>query len=51
MLMYALMFAAGYAAAIYTWPKFKLWANGEHAELLALRAKAGELEPKIREKF
>ena len=51
MWLYALMFAAGYAAAIYSWPKFKLWLNGEHAELIALRQQAGDLELKIRSKM
>lgn len=30
----------GYIAAIYTWPRVKLWLNGAHSEAAKLRAKA-----------
>lgn len=32
--------AGGYIAAIYTWPKLKLWINGAQLEATKLRAKA-----------
>jgi hypothetical protein len=46
-----LAFAAGYAAAIYSWPWIKEQANGAKAEAMALRAKAVALEEKIRSKI
>jgi hypothetical protein len=42
------LFAAGYAASIYSWPAIKLWINGVSAEAANLRAKAAQLEAKIR---
>jgi len=42
------LFAAGYAASIYSWPTIKVWINGVSAEAVSLRAKATALEAKIR---
>lgn len=36
----ALLLIGGYVAAIYTWPRVKLFLNGAHAEAAKLRAKA-----------
>jgi len=44
----AALFAAGYAASIYSWPAIKVWVNGVSAEAIKLRAKAAALEAKIR---
>ena len=44
----AALFAAGYAASIYSWPTIKVWVNGVSAEVISLRAKATALEAKIR---
>ena len=48
LLLYALIFAAGYAASVYTFPTFKVWVKGATAEAQALRAKAVALETKAR---
>jgi hypothetical protein len=37
------IFAAGYAAAIYTWPQFRAWINGAEAEAAKLKAQAEAL--------
>lgn len=42
------VFAAGYAAAVYSWPLIKVWVNGASAEITSLRLKAAALEAKIR---
>jgi hypothetical protein len=39
---------AGYVASVYSWPTIKIWANGLSAEAVSLRAKATQLENKIR---
>lgn len=39
---------SGYVASIYSWPTIKIWANGLSAEAVSLRAKAAQLENKIR---
>jgi hypothetical protein len=44
----AALFAAGYAASIYSWPAVKIWINGLSAEVVSLRARATALEAKIR---
>lgn len=43
-----LSFAAGYAASIYSWAVIKVWINGLAAEAASLRAKATQLESRIR---
>jgi hypothetical protein len=48
MLLGTVLFAAGYAASIYSWPTIKVWVNGVSAEAISLRAKASALEAKIR---
>lgn len=39
---------AGYAAAIFTWPKLRTWVVGAEAEIASLRDKARALEAKIK---
>lgn len=50
--MYALfdvlVFAAGFAASVYSWPLLKVWINGVTAEAASLRAKAAALESRIK---
>lgn len=46
--MLAAGFAGGYAASIYSWPTIKIWANGLSYEAVSLRAKAAQLENKIK---
>lgn len=41
------IFAAGYAASIFTWPKVKEWVNGAEAEIVALKAKIENLKGKL----
>jgi hypothetical protein len=43
-----LLFAGGYVAAIYTWPRVKVLWNGLETEARALRAKAMDLEAKLK---
>jgi hypothetical protein len=43
-----LVFAAGYAASIYSWPAIKVRINGATAEVADLRAKAVALESRIK---
>ena len=43
-----LILIAGYVAAIYTWPRVKVIVNGLENEARALRAKALDLEAKIK---
>jgi hypothetical protein len=40
----AVVFAAGYIASIYSWPKIKIWVNGTQAEIASLEAKAAALK-------
>ena len=40
----AAVFAAGYAASIYSWPKIRLWVNGAETEVASLEAKAAALK-------
>jgi hypothetical protein len=42
------VFAAGYVACVYSWPTIKIWINGISAEAVSLRAKAQQLENRIR---
>ena len=44
----AALFATGYAASIYSWPAIKVWINGVTAEAAKLRAKAVQLEARIK---
>jgi hypothetical protein len=46
--MFGAALAAGYAAAIYTWPAVKIRINGLSAEVAHLRAKAQKLENELR---
>ena len=39
----AVVFAAGYAISIYSWPRIKLWVNGAETEVTSLEAKAAAL--------
>jgi hypothetical protein len=41
-------FAGGYAASVYSWPAVKIRINGLSAETANLRAKAQQLENRIR---
>jgi hypothetical protein len=43
----AVVFAAGYAAAIYSWPRIKLWVNGAQTEIASLEAKATVLKASV----
>ena len=38
------LFAAGYVASIYSWPRIKIWVNGAQAEIADLEAKAAALK-------
>ena len=40
----AVLFAAGYVASIYSWPKIKVWVNGTHAEIANLEARITALK-------
>jgi hypothetical protein len=40
----AVVFAAGYAASIYSWSRIKLWVNGAQTEIANLEAKAAALK-------
>jgi hypothetical protein len=42
--------AGGYVLSVFTWPKLRQFATGLESEIDALRAKARELEAKIRGK-
>lgn len=42
------LFAAGYAASVYSWPTIKVWINGVTAEAERLRSRAAKLEAKFR---
>jgi hypothetical protein len=44
----AVVFAAGYAASIYSWPTIRIWINGISAEAADLRQKAAQLEARLR---
>jgi hypothetical protein len=46
--MIAAGFAGGYAACVYSWPTIRIWFNGIAAEAVRLRAKARQLENRIR---
>jgi hypothetical protein len=40
----AVVFAAGYAASIYSWTAIKLWYNGAAAEIAKLETKIAALK-------
>jgi hypothetical protein len=40
----AVLFVAGYVAAIYSWPRIKVWVNGTQAEIANLEARAAALK-------
>jgi hypothetical protein len=42
------LFAAGYAAAICTWPKLRAWINGAEFEAKRLKAQAEALLAQVR---
>ena len=42
------LLAAGYIAAIYTWPRIKVWIHGASSEAARLRQKASQIEAEIR---
>jgi len=42
------LFAAGYAASVYSWPTIKVWINGARTESEKLRSRAAKLEAKFR---
>lgn len=42
------LFAAGYAASVYSWPTIKVWINGMAAEADRLRDRVAKLEAKLR---
>jgi outer membrane murein-binding lipoprotein Lpp len=46
--MLATGFAGGYVASVYSWPVVKIRINGLSAEVANLRAKAQQLENRIR---
>jgi len=41
----------GYVAAIVTWPGVRAWVSGLEAEILNLKARAQELEQRLRDKI
>ena len=43
----AALFAAGYVASIYSWPRIKVWANGAQAEIAKLEARVAALKAVI----
>lgn len=43
-----IVFAAGYIASAYSWPKIRIWINGVSAEAADLRQKAARLEARLR---
>ena len=48
MLFDAVLFAAGYIASIYSWPKIKIWINGASSETARLRQNSLQIEAKLR---
>jgi hypothetical protein len=46
--VFAVTFAGGYAASVYTWDKVKVFINGAEAEIRALDDKAKVLRDKIK---
>jgi hypothetical protein len=44
-----ILFAAGYAASVYSWPAIKVWTNGVAAEVDKFRERAAKLEGKLRD--
>jgi hypothetical protein len=43
----AAVFAAGYAASIYSWPGIVLWVNGARGEIARLEARISALKAAI----
>ena len=41
------LFAGGYTASVYTWPKVKEWVNGAENEIASLRARIDALKGKL----
>lgn len=48
-LICVVLFAAGYAASIYSWPAIKVWINGVAVEADTLRQRVAQLETKLRD--
>ena len=46
-LTHVLVFAAGYAASIHSWPAIKVWINGVAAEADRLRERLARLAAKL----
>ena len=46
--LFAAAFGGGYVACVYSWPAVKIRINGLSAEADSLRAKAQQLENRIR---
>ena len=44
----AVLFAAGYVAAIYTWPRIKIWIDKANSEAARLRQKAWQIAARLR---
>lgn len=42
------MFAAGYAASVYSWPSIKVWINGAWTLVGKRRTRAAKFEAKLR---
>lgn len=47
-IVFAAIFAAGYAASIYSWPWIRIQAKGISAEVADLRQRAAMLEARLR---
>ena len=43
-----ILFAAGYAASVYSWATIKVWINGATTEAEKLRSRAAKLEANFR---
>jgi len=44
----AVLFAIGYVAAIYTWPRIKIWIDEASSEAARLRQKASQIAARLR---
>lgn len=43
------LFTAGFATSVYSWPSIKVWINGASTEVERLRNRAVKLEAKLRD--
>lgn len=48
-LICVVVFAAGYAASVYSWPTINVWINGAAAEADRLRERVARLESRLRD--